>query len=354
MRRSGTLFYLPLSRGQRVKTPSITTTELYRHLDTLIETDTPVFIHGSPGIGKSYIVADIAAKHELELVDVRLSQMDPVDLRGVPAIRNEQTVWMPPVFFPRDPESSGILFLDELNSAPPSVQAAIYQLVLNRKMGEYELPKGWRIICAGNRISDRGVVFRLPTPLANRMVHLHVEARFDDFKLFAIRANLHHFIIGFLGFRPDLLTSEPVSEDDSNPAFATPRSYHMLSGVLQHNENTAQIAPIVYGLIGYGAGIEFLSYVKVYEKLPDVQAIYRGEYPVVDKSEPALLYALVSAMVELYNRTEEASKHLFGFAQALPTEFGVMLIKDAIVKDTSIADAPEFAEWIERYGDYIL
>lgn len=337
-----------------MKTPSITTTELYTYLDTLIGADIPVFIHGSPGIGKSYIVAEVAKKHNLELVDVRLSQMDPVDLRGVPSIRDEQTVWMPPVFFPKDPNSSGVLFLDELNSAPPSVQAAIYQLVLNRKMGEYALPGGWRIICAGNRISDRGVVFRLPTPLANRMVHLSVEARFEDFKLFAIREGLHPFVIGFLGFRPDLLTSEPVSEDDSNPAFATPRSYHMLSNVLKHTSDPAKIAPLIYGLIGYGAGIEFLSYVKVYEKLPDVSAIYRGEYPNIDKSEPALLYALVSAMVELYSGGEEASQHLFWFSEVLPTEFGVMLIKDAIVKDATIADAEAFGAWIEKYGDHIL
>lgn len=140
-------------------TPSISTTELYTHIETLLNTDTPLFIHGSPGIGKSYIVADVAKKHDLELVDIRLSQMDPVDLRGVPSIKDDQTVWMPPVFFPKDRDSEGILFLDELNSAPPSVQAAIYQLVLNRKMGEYELPSGWRIVCAGNRVSDRGVVF---------------------------------------------------------------------------------------------------------------------------------------------------------------------------------------------------
>ena len=128
----------------------------------------------------------------------------------------------------------------------------------------------------------------------------------------------------------------------------------MLSNVLKTNGDTAHIAPIIYGLVGYGAGIEFLSYVKVYEKLPDVQAIYCGEYPAIDKSEPALLYALVSAMVELYRGGAEASKHLFGFAQSLPTEFGVMLIKDAIVKDASIAECSHFDEWIEKYGDYIL
>lgn len=334
-------------------TPSISTTELYTYLDTLIESDTPVFIHGSPGIGKSYIVADIAEKKNLELVDVRLSQMDPVDLRGVPSIKGDQTVWMPPVFFPKDPDSSGILFLDELNSAPPSVQAAIYQLVLNRKMGEYELPENWRILCAGNRVSDRGVVFRLPTPLANRMVHLHVQARFEDFKLFAIKGDLHPFIIGFLGFRPDLLSTEPVVEDDANPAFATPRSYHMLSNILKKSEDINKIAPIIYGTIGYSAGIEFTSYVKVYEELPDVAAIYEGHYPAIEK-QPALLYALVSALVEYFDGSQQHKEHLFAFSETLPTEFGVMLVKDVIVKDESLATHSAFDSWLAKYGDYII
>jgi len=334
-------------------TPQISTTELYTHLNTLIATDTPVFIHGSPGIGKSYIVADVAEQNNLELVDVRLSQMDPVDLRGVPSIKEDQTVWMPPVFFPKEPDSEGILFLDELNSAPPSVQAAIYQLVLNRKMGEYALPKGWRIVCAGNRVSDRGVVFRLPTPLANRMVHLSVQARFEDFKLFAIKSGLHPFIIGFLGFRPDLLATEPVVEDDANPAFATPRSYHMLSNILKTNDEIGKIASIIYGTVGYGAGIEFISYVKVYEELPDIASIYSGNYPKIP-DQPALLYALVSAMVEYFDGSDAHKEHLFSFSEELPTEFGVMLIKDVIVKDESIATFDAFDTWLGKYGEYIL
>lgn len=336
-----------------MRTPSISTTELYNSIDMLLETDTPLFIHGSPGIGKSYIVADIAQKKELELVDVRLSQMDPVDLRGVPSIQNNQTVWMPPVFFPKDMDSKGILFLDELNSAPPSVQAAIYQLVLNRQMGEYKLPDGWRIICAGNRVSDRGVVFRLPSPLVNRMVHLHVEARFEDFKLFAIKAGLHPFVIGFLGFRPDLLSTEPVVEDDSNPAFATPRSYHMLSNILKSRDDISAIAPIIYGTIGYSSGIEFTSYVRVYEELPDVAAIYEGHYPEI-KNQPALLYALVSALIEYYKGSDSHKEHLFAFSETLPTEFGIMLIKDVIVKDESLALHSAFNEWVEKYGEYII
>jgi len=334
-------------------TPSISTTELYNHIDTLLLTDTPLFIHGSPGIGKSYIVAEVAKKHSLELVDVRLSQMDPVDLRGVPSIKDSQTVWMPPVFFPKNKDSNGILFLDELNSAPPSVQAAIYQLILNRQMGEYELPKGWRIICAGNRISDRGVVFRMPSPLANRMVHLHVQARFEDFKLFAIKQALHSFVIGFLSFRPDLLSTDSIAEDDANPAFATPRSYHMLSNILKTEKKISHLTSIIYGTIGYSAGLEFTSYVKVYEDLPDILAIYQGEYPKIE-NKPALLYALVSALVEYFDGSEAHKKHLFIFSETLPTEFCVMLIKDVIVKDETLAMYESFDEWLVKYGEYII
>jgi hypothetical protein len=128
---------------------------------------------------------------------------------------------MPPIFLPQDENSQGILFLDELNSAPLSVQAAIYQLVLDRKIGEYSLPKGWRIICAGNKIDDKGIVFKLPSPLINRMVHIVLEAKYDDFKIWAIKNNIHHFIIGFLGFRPDLLSSSIPTSSETNPAFCT-------------------------------------------------------------------------------------------------------------------------------------
>lgn len=338
-----------------MKTPSISTSKLSHQLEVLLQTDMPVFIHGSPGIGKSYIVNEIAKTKEWELIDVRLSQLDPVDLRGIPSIVDGQTVWMPPIFFPKQSDKNGILFLDELNSAPPSVQAAIYQLILDRKLGEYKLPSNWRIVCAGNRISDRGVVFKLPTPLANRMVHLSVEARFDDFKMFAIKNDLHSFVIGFLGFRPDLLSSEPISEDDSNPAFATPRTWHFLSDILRQTDRLEDIVPIIYGTIGYGSGIEFLSYVKVYEKLPNVRAIYEGHYPEVQQlNTPALLYALVSALVEYFDGSDTHIKHLFSFSALLPTEFGVMLIKDTIVKDENIATSSYFDTWLGKYGDYIL
>jgi len=333
-------------------TPAIGTQELYKQLQILIETDIPCFIHGSPGIGKSYIVNDIAKQNNLQLIDVRLSQLDAVDLRGIPTIDNEQTKWMPPVFLPNDENSKGILFLDELNSAALSVQAAIYQLVLDRKIGEYTLPKGWRIICAGNKINDKGIVFKLPSPLINRMVHIVLEAKYDDFKVWAIQNGIHPFVIGFLGFRPDLLSSEIPSSSETNPAFCTPRAWNMLSNIIKKNEDINILHPIIYGAVGYGAGIEFISFVKVYKTLPNIDAILDGKSEDVPQ-EPSALYALCAAVIEKYKNKEQAV-NLFEYVKHLPVEFNVMLIKDLIVKDEDIAELEAFDSWMEQYGEYII
>jgi hypothetical protein len=333
-------------------TPSISTKELYTQLQILIDTDIPLFIHGSPGIGKSYIVNDIAKRNNLDIVDVRLSQLDAVDLRGIPTIDNNQTKWLPPEFLPSDKESEGILFLDELNSAPLSVQAAIYQLVLDRKIGEYTLPKGWRIVCAGNRIDDKGIVFKLPSPLINRMIHLVLEARYDEYKEWAIKNDIDSSIIGFLGFRSDLLSSEVPQSSETNPAFCTPRSWSMLSKSVKSVDKIDTILPIIYGSVGYGAGIEYISFIKVYKNLPNIDDILDGNCQDIPK-EPSALYALCSAIVERYQSVDQA-KYIFDYSKKLPVEFCVMLIKDLITKDESIASVDGFDEWIEKYGEYIL
>lgn len=330
-------------------TPNISISQLKKQLGLLLSDFIPVFIHGAPGIGKSYIVNEIAKEHGWEVSDVRLSQLESVDLRGIPAIVDGKTVWAPPIFFPSDGE--GILFLDELNSAHPSIQSAVYQLVLDRKIGEYTLPKGWRIACAGNRIADKGIVFRLPSPLANRMVHLTVEAKFDDFKQWGLKNSVHHTILGFLGFRPDLVSQESPKETETNPAFATPRSWTMLSKVLNKNLPIHTISPIVYGSVGYAVGVEYLAYLKTYGELPSIEAILEGEEPTPPTS-PAALFALTSALIERFE--PKHAVNLLNYSKLLPVEFGVMLIKDAIVKSECIAELAEFDEWLNKYGEYVL
>ena len=162
-----------------------------------------VMIWGKPGVGKSSIVAQIAKSHDLEFIDVRLSQLMPSDLRGVPVPSENQTHWYPPSFLPTS--GKGILFLDEINMAPPAMQGVAQQLILDRKIGDYSVPDGWHVWSAGNRIEDKAAVFQMPAPLANRFLHLSVDVSLDDFKQYAYQNQLNQAIIGFLAFRPELL-----------------------------------------------------------------------------------------------------------------------------------------------------
>ena len=335
-------------------TPSIGIKETKKQLETLLSLNIPVFIHGAPGIGKSYVVNELAKERGWEMSDIRLSQLDSVDLRGVPSIVDSKTVWMPPIFFPTS--GSGILFLDELNSAAPNVQAAIYQLILDRKIGEYSLPAEWRIVCAGNRMSDKGIVFRLPSPLANRMAHIVSSANFTDFKEWAIKEGIHPFILGFLSFRPDLLSQEAPASTETNPAFATPRSWSMLSKILHgalKDNHINKLSPLVYGSIGYAVGAEFLAYTKVYESLPNVDAVFEGVDIEIPK-EPSVLYALISALIERYDGSFERGAAILAFSKKLSLEFCVMLIKDAATKHEDITQIDGFDEWLEAYGKYLF
>ncbi|MCW8986057.1 MAG: MoxR family ATPase, partial [Gammaproteobacteria bacterium] len=166
------------------------------HLTTVLDKEflsteeghhTPVMLWGAPGVGKSQIISQIAKRHNAPLIDIRLSQMEPSDLRGIPFRDGDRVEWAIPSMLPNaethGPE--GILFLDEITSAPPSVSAAAYQLILDRKLGDYEVPKGWAIFAAGNRQGDRGVTYTMPAPLANRFSHFDFEVNVDDWVAWA-------------------------------------------------------------------------------------------------------------------------------------------------------------------------
>ena len=153
-----------------------------------IQTRRPTFLWGPPGIGKSDVVKQIGEQAGREVIDVRLALWEPTDIKGIPYYNADKgtMVWAPPSELPTDPESTAIIFLDELNSAPPAVQAAAYQLILNRAVGTYKLPKGVDLVAAGNREGDRGVTYRMPAPLANRFVHLEMKVDFDGFRFFIL------------------------------------------------------------------------------------------------------------------------------------------------------------------------
>ncbi|HGZ70318.1 MAG TPA: AAA family ATPase, partial [Nitratifractor sp.] len=247
--------------------------ELKNTLNTLIEKQVPTFIWGSPGIGKSSIVKEIAKEREVEFLDLRLSLLDPTDLKGIPFFdsSNNQAVWAAPEFLPQDRESLGILFLDEINTAPPSVQAAAYQLVLDRRVGDYTLPDGWAIVAAGNKESDRGVVYRMPSPLANRFVHLELEVSFEKWKKWAYEQGIEPSIIAFLHYEPSwLFTFNP---QEQQKAFATPRSWEYVDKIVKSDLQASTLLETLSGTIGKEAAIAYLAFKKVMQKLPDIDAI---------------------------------------------------------------------------------
>lgn len=264
----------------------MTPTQLQNYLNRLIKHKLPIstMIWGPPGIGKSSIVEQVSRRHKLDFVDVRLSQLAPTDLRGLPVAENGVSKWYPPEFLPQ--KGQGILFLDELNMAPPAMQGMAQQLILDRRVGSYEVPPGWYIWAAGNRKEDRAAVFDMPSPLANRFLHLEVQPDFDSFKTYAMTKKIHEQIIAFLSFRTPLLHQPNYQQ----PAWPSPRSWEMASKL---HKAGLEIDPAV----GYETTAEFKAFLDLYENLPDLSLIFQGQATHISfPSEPSVRYALTVAL----------------------------------------------------------
>jgi hypothetical protein len=327
----------------------------------------PVFLWGAPGIGKSDIVKQIADEQDREVVDVRLSLWEPTDIKGIPFFNPESHTmqWAPPVELPSDPNSTAVLFLDELNSAAPATQAAAYQLILNRRVGTYQLPKGVSIVAAGNRESDKGVTYRMPAPLANRFLHLELKTNFDDWQEWAVKNKIHEQVVGYVGFaKQDLYDFDPKS---SSRAFATPRSWSFVSDLLGDDdlpENT--LTDLVAGAIGDGLAVKFMAHRKIAKSLPKPEAILRGEVKKLEIKEISAIYSLtISMCYELQTAHEKKEKNwndqadcFFRFMMDnFPTELVVMGAKVALTQYALPFDASKlksFDEFHEKYGKYII
>ena len=321
-------------------------------VDALIDSKIPTFLWGPPGIGKSSIIKQIAVAKEVRFIDLRLSLMDPTDLKGIPFYDKHEhhSVWAPPSFLPK--EGEGILFLDELNSAPPAVQASAYQLILDRQVGEYKLPEGWAIVAAGNRESDRGVVYKMPTPLANRFVHLDMEVDINDWKDWAYKNGIDERIIAYIGYKSeDLFSFDPVLNEKS---FATPRSWEFVNGVVHSGMDESLLLDVISGAIGKERAISFLSFAKVMHKLPDIEAILRegeAEYP----NEPDVLYTLSSVLVSslLKDPEEKSLENVLKYTLELQSEFAVMIVQDLQRSGVSMEHSETFTLWVRKFA-YLL
>ncbi len=321
-------------------------------LHTLIQIKQPVFLWGAPGIGKSQIVAQVANEKSCKLIDIRAVLLDPVDLRGLPRINNQgQATWCPPSFLPsEDCKDNGIVFLDELNAAPPLVQAACYQLVLDRRIGEYTLPQGWTVIAAGNGEKDRAVTHRMPTALANRMVHITMQTSVEDWLLWAENSNICPEIMAFLRFRPNLL--HDFDPQSASKAFASPRSWEFLSNMLKSCVHASVEYELFQGTVGMAAATEFMGFLKVWRDLPTVESILATPTSIEIPNEPATLYALCEALGA--KASVQNIENIIHYALRLPTEFSVLLLRTAVCKDEKIVQTEPFMHWAKQNSHVLM
>jgi hypothetical protein len=307
----------------------------------------PLYIWGPPGVGKSSVVKQAADDLEIGLVDLRAVLLDPVDLRGLPRIdENYKTSWTVPDFLPQ--EGKGILFLDELNSAPVLVQAACYQLILDRKIGDYNLPEGWVVIAAGNRETDRAVTNRISSALANRFTHIEFEVNIEDFVKWAILSGIRKEVISFLRFRPMLLNNFDPSKNEK--AFPTPRSWEFVSEILNQNPPLKLLNELLRGTIGEGAAAEFFGYLRVFENVPDINHLIKKRIKwIPPHDDPGLLYAVsqvVASKAELFE-----IKEIMDFACCMPKEFEILTMRDSIKKNNAIVETKFFSNWAKENSE---
>lgn len=326
--------------------------DLSESLSALVEQKVPTFLWGAPGIGKSSIVKQIAKKSGIEFVDLRLALMDPTDLKGIPFYdkQSHSALWAPPAFLPR--EGEGILFLDELNSAAPSVQSSAYQLILDRRVGEYELPDGWAIVAAGNREGDRGVTYRMPAPLANRFVHFELEVDVNDWKDWAYLSGLDERIIAYIAYKNEHLFTFDAKSDKKS--FATPRSWEYVANILASKMKESLLLETLSGTIGRDVAVSFLSFIKVMHRLPDIEKILQKEE--LEQSEQVdVLYALSSGLVSAYlkNQNEERLENLLAYTLEMKSEFAVMIVQDLQRSGVSMQHSLMFKEWVKKFA-YLL
>jgi hypothetical protein len=304
-----------VAQGIRLRTPAAllsTLATIIQHQLTL-----SVMIWGPPGIGKSSIVAQCASEHGLELVDLRLSQLAPTDLRGLPVPGDGVSHWYPPEFLPRS--GAGILFLDEINMAPPVLQGIAQQLILDRKVGSYTVPDGWFVWAAGNRKEDKAAVFDMPAPLANRFIHLDVDADFESFKAYALNTGLDERLLAFLAFRTNLLHKS----DGKQPAWPSPRSWEMASKL-------KSVGLPIEPAVGLAAASEFEAFEKLYGTLPNLDAIAEGKQGVAFPEEPSVRYAMVVGLIMRATDADKASKIVEWAGKAAPAEWFQLLVGDIL------------------------
>ena len=332
------------------------TGHLKQALGSLAKANVSVFLWGQPSSAKSSIVKQFAAETGRKLIDLRLSQMEAVDLMGIPFLKDGRTQWATPAWWPEEGDNA-VVFLDEFNQAAQSVQAPAYQLIHDRQVGGNYLPKDTLVIAAGNRQTDRSITQKMGTALKNRFVHITVEVNNDDFIAWALGdGRLHDSIVGFLRFRPALLNElgqRGTSQEETSriglvmeqTAFATPRSWEFLNKILEARPPTELEWELFAGAVGEGVATEFTAYLKYVRELPDLDKVLLDPEKAPIPKEPATLYAVATGLGRRI--TADNFQHAITYLKRIKQkEFEVMAIRDAFRANPGLNTLPAFVQWM--------
>jgi len=351
---------------------TVTAAQARKSLLKAFQVQRPLFLWGPPGIGKSELVEGITNDLGGLMIVLRLGQMEPTDIRGIPFYNKDigKMDWAPPVDLPDEETASQypvvVLFLDELNSAAPSVQSAAYQLILNRRIGKYRLPDNVVMVAAGNRESDKGVTYRMPTPLANRFIHQEMKVDFPSWQEWAVNNRIHKDVVGYLSFaKQDLYDFDAKS---ASRAFATPRSWTFVSQLLDEGDDDDTTMNLIAGTVGEGLAVKFMAHRKVAGRMPNPADILNGKVKDLNVKEVSAMYSLVISMCyelkgAVENKVEDKKFHemadnFLGYMMKnFETELTVMGARIAL----TTYDLPflptklkNFDEFHQRFGKYIL
>ena len=321
------------------------------------------FLWGAPGVGKSDGVRQMSDRIEQKtgkrviVTDVRMLLFSPVDLRGVPVAdeNREFTNWLRPRIFHMDSSDDcvNILFLDELSAAPQSVQAAAYQICLDRRVGEHELPENCIVIAAGNRTTDRSVSYKMPKALCNRLMHFLIEPSYASWKRWALEHDIDERVIGFLAFDNSRLCAEP---DSSDLAYPTPRSWSFVSRLIRGSqESLKELHMLIASCVGVDTALCFEEWCRVFRELPDVEDIIEGRCGKYPKNFDTLYALTASLTAAVYRRKDELTEaqidHITAYAVRFPADFAVSFFGDLNRDETlklKLMNCRLFNAWLHK------
>jgi len=313
-------------------------------------------LHGSPGTAKSALARQIADEASLELVDIRLSTVDPTDLNGF-IFPNKETMkadYMPVATFPveRDPLPKGkkgwLLFLDEINSAPQAIQAAAYKLILDKKVGQLNLHKSVAIMAAGNLMSDKAIVNKSSTAMQSRMIHLQIQMEHKAWVEWAENNNIDHRVIAFINFRPELLHKFDPNHNDLT--FPCARTHDFVSRLITPYPDALPeiMIPIIEGTIGEGAGREFTTFCEIYGDLITIDDILADPTGCKVPDEPATLYAIMGMIGS--NTTVKNFETLYKYIERMDAEFEAVTMRGCCRRCPQITQSSSWKKATLKYA----